>query len=139
MVTLVSSKGKRIRCRLPLALCVRVNVFFSSGHTLKTSPNNPDLATSQVPKVCLSGSSTSLARRTLRTSVPIGMPRKHTSGCNSLFSNKGFLTMLSRDLIVSQGISITMLVQHFGQGISHLDKISLQRAYLQLEIPTSLL
>ena len=30
--------------------------------------------------------------------------------------------MLSRDLIVSQGISITMLVQHFGQGISHLDK-----------------
>ena len=30
--------------------------------------------------------------------------------------------MLSRDLIVSQGISITMLVQHFGQGISHLEK-----------------
>ena len=46
-------------------------------------------------------------------------------------SQESFLTMLSRDLIVSQGISVTMLVQHFCESIPNLTlRINIEHLYV---------
>ena len=52
-------------------------------------------------------------------------------------SQESFLTMLSRDLIVSQGISITMLVQHFCESIPNL--VNIDNIYINVVLNSHLL